>query len=845
MKLNATYTLSTGSTVDPAYLNPTFEILSDNSDAFTSSTKIKASATSAPYSSPTTSHVATVDTGIVMDLGSLRTVATLRIKGSVGIEYGAGSLSTSSSNPIVTYIIGSDANSTSTTNVKNFGSNNKFVSGQSGIFTSVGDLEYLFVDDNYDCSTTFPTLVPSNSPKFFDANQTARYKIQYSVTGNAYLDFQDNILTSPNGQPLDLTIQFPSSIGQIRYIKLSCVGSSSNPVKRKFAYKSSSVINDAYGVLGRLPTNASIDTTGLTYQGNNSTEEYPSATIDLGSSQSVDAVGVRLYNNGSTAFMGLSYSSDGTTFQNLAYSTGQSINTGTIYHLNSTVTARYIRVSAVDFNSYDNFARRYLYFYYYSLWAGKRKVCPVMTFSSSSNIAVTGGSIIDSFLTLSSFYADDGVAAPTITLSQDLPLTTTVSGGTTQLSVLGSGSGGAVVTYQWQKKESNGSAFTNITNATSSSLTLNNLTNATDNGDQYRVILSATGASSVTTNTTTLNVPLPSTTYSLSPLINDTPSVLYNDTIQEGQTLKVNITASKAPETFNTNSITIYWRRLGSGQSASDADFNNGVPGGLVTLTGSGTSPQSLTGQLSLVVSADLLTEGSENFLIAFYDDATYTNEVVRTSTFSISDTSVGSSTGPSPTPTPPPTATPTRPIPSSTRDAQGCFIVPFKGLITKTPTGTCTPTPTTTITTTPTRTPTRTALSTPTPTRTRTPLPTATPTNQPTNTPRLSQTPTNTPTSTVTPTNTPTGTFTRTPAPTSTITASITRSPTRTPQPSATPTGTPPPTPTRICPSQAVLACDECFSAVVVGETVGPDGCLQSIYECLYIPNCGQNVQV
>jgi hypothetical protein len=844
MKLNATYTLTTGTTVDPAYLTPSFATLSDDSDAFTSSTKVKASATSATYSSPTTSHVATADAGIVMDLGALKTVSTLRIKGSVGIEYGSGSLATSSANPIVTYISGSNTNSTSTVNTKNFGASNKFVSGQSGIFTSVGDLEYLFVDDNYDCSSTFPTIVPNNAPKFFDANQTARYKIQYSVTGNAYLDFQDNILTAPNGQALDLTVQFPSTIGQIRYIKLSCVGSSSNPVKRKFAYKNSSAINDAYTVLGQRPS-SSIDTNSTSVQYNTSTNDfYPSIIIDLGSAQTFDAVGVRLYgiSGNSAVFIGIGHSNDGTTFSDATTSFGQNISGGTIYHINS-VTARYIRISAVDYSSFG--VGQYQYFYYYSLWVGKRKTCPFMTFGSASNISVTGGSIIDSFLTLSSFYADDGVAAPTITLTQDLPSTTTVSGGTAQLSVLGTGSGGAAVTYQWQKKEANGSAFVNIPNATSNTLTLNNLTNAADNGDQYRVILSATGAADQTTNITTLNVPLPSTTYALSSLINDTPSVLYNDTIQEGQTLKVNITASKAPETFNTSSVTIYWRRLGSGQSASDADFNNGVPGGLVTLTGTGTNPQTVTGQLLLVVSADLLTEGSENFLIAFYDDAAYSNEVSRTSIFTISDTSVGNTSVPSPTPTPPPTATPTRPIPSSTRDSQGCFIVPFKGLITKTPTGTCTPTPTTTITTTPTRTPTRTAFSTPTPTRTRTPLPTVTPTNQPTNTPRLSQTPTNTPTSTVTPTNTPTGTFTRTPTPTSTITASITKTPTSTPQPSQTPTRTPLPTPTRICPQQAPPSCGACFQAVVVGETVGPDGCLISIYECLYIPNCGQNVQV
>jgi len=872
MKLNATYTLSTGTTVDPAYLNPSFEILGDDSDAFTSSTKVKSSANSATYSSPSTSHVATTEAGIVMDLGSLKTVSFIRIKGTLGIEYGTGSFSTSAGNPIVTYIYGNTADKTSTTNVKNFGSSNKFVSGQNGIFTSVGDLEYIFVDDTYQCSngsTAFPSPIPSTLPKFFDTNQTARYKIQYSVTGNAYLDFQDNIITAPSGQALDLTVQLPGGVGQIRYIKLSCVGSTSNPIKRTFSYKTSSTINDAYTVLAKLEPN-NIDSGTLNYFYNtNVADYYPRAPIDLGAPTVVDAVAIRLYNFNS-AFIGLAYSIDGTNYTNISTSTNIPISGGTIYHLSNSITARYVALTAVDYGSWNG--TQYSWFGYYSFWVGKRSACPYITFNSSSNITTTGGSIIDSFLTLSSFYADDGTVAPNIFLTQDLPATTQSSLGRAAFVANGYVDQGGSVSFQWQKKESGASSFVNIVNpsTTPNYLELNNLTSAADNGDQYRVILSAPGATSVTSSVTTLTVPATSAAYSLSSFINDTPSILYNNIIEEGQTLKVNITGSKAPETFSSNSITVYWRRLGS---ASDTDFNSGIPGGLVTLTGIGgsTTPQTVTGQLSLIVKADSLTEGSENFLIAFYDDSLYSNEISRTSTFTISDTSTGGALpeiSTTPTATPPATPTSTRPLPSATKDSQGCFIIPFKELISKTPTRTQTPTPTSTITTTPTVTPTRTSYPPNTPSATKTRTPTPTPTIQPTNTPRLSQTPTQTPTPTKTPTNTPTNTqtpsntstgpVTPTPTTTSTVTRSSTPTPTKTPQPSGTPTQTPsctgtpfstptsspPPSPTPQCPLSSIPSCPPCYDAIVV-ETIIISGCSQEIWDCVYIPNCGQNIQV
>jgi hypothetical protein len=50
------------------------------------------------------------------------------------------------------------------------------------------------------------------------------------------------------------------------------------------------------------------------------------------------------------------------------------------------------------------------------------------------------------------------------------------------------------------------SAFANVSGATSSTLALTGLTNATDDGDRYRVVVSANNAPPVTSNTVTLTV---------------------------------------------------------------------------------------------------------------------------------------------------------------------------------------------------------------------------------------------------------------------------------------------------------------------------------------------------
>lgn len=63
------------------------------------------------------------------------------------------------------------------------------------------------------------------------------------------------------------------------------------------------------------------------------------------------------------------------------------------------------------------------------------------------------------------------------------------------------------VTYQWQKKESTGTRWNNVSGATTDTLALTGLVNAADNGDQYRVVLSSTsGAKKVNSDAATLTV---------------------------------------------------------------------------------------------------------------------------------------------------------------------------------------------------------------------------------------------------------------------------------------------------------------------------------------------------
>jgi len=92
---------------------------------------------------------------------------------------------------------------------------------------------------------------------------------------------------------------------------------------------------------------------------------------------------------------------------------------------------------------------------------------------------------------------------PTITISSQ-PSNQTASSGAATFGVTASVSPFGAATYQWQKSTNSGSTWASVSGATSS-LALTSLTTS-NNGDQYRVIVSSDGATSVTSNAATLTV---------------------------------------------------------------------------------------------------------------------------------------------------------------------------------------------------------------------------------------------------------------------------------------------------------------------------------------------------
>ena len=856
MKLNATYSLATGTVLTPGYLTPTFDILSDDSSTTSSSSSIQNSSSSAPYSATDSGHKASVETGIIMDLGSIKNVSSVKLNCKFQISYGVGTILTAPIFYTIPGAIGTDPLIVSNVNLR-------FVPGKSSIYDTSGSLAYILkglgLDNTTGCSSAYSgtnaDVETSFTNKIFGASISAVYKVQYGLTTSAFFDLENTTVTTPlNGMTVNKTITIPASVGSIRYIKLLFSGYAINknaltllPPTSNTSAKSSLLGQGSFSAIGPINP-ASFNPNGLVVT---NAISITSSTDTIYSSNS--SIGFNSYfNNPGTSYLFLFDRAETSSSANGPWSTINSTSAGSYLRtLSNPISTGYIRLVFTD-NSYIN----------YGSFAGNFGIassskCAIISLPTASALnSDSSGSIVDGTVLLYDFYADDGSVPAVITISNNTPSSTTSNNGVVTLSVAASvsvtsGTPAATLTYQWQKKEVGASSFVNITNATSSSLTLTALTNAADNGDQYLVIVSANGAPSVTSNTTTLSVPSAPAAYSLSSLINNTSALLYNNQINEGQTLLINIIASKAPETFTSSALTLYWKRIGSGLSATDNDFVNAIPGGTINMLPNTSSPTpvSFTGQLSLNPKEDNLTEGTESFIVVFYDDINYSNEVIRTSAFTIADTSTGGIAPlASQTPTLPVTPTPTKPQPSSTKDDQGCFIVPVKVALSQTPTRTQTGTPTTTPTSTPPVTPPNTPLATNTPTRTKTPFLTATPTNNPTNTPRLSQTPTNTPTNTITPTNTKTPTQTPTNTPTTTLTPSTTTTPTLSPSVSLTPTRTPTTTPSGpICEGPIVMPpnCPPCNSRLIIGynEFIDPRCGLYRIpiYECVYIPNCGQ----
>jgi hypothetical protein len=83
--------------------------------------------------------------------------------------------------------------------------------------------------------------------------------------------------------------------------------------------------------------------------------------------------------------------------------------------------------------------------------------------------------------------------------------TTSTAAASANLTVSATSDGGAAVSYQWQSSLDAGTNWANVTNATTSTLSLTGLTTA-DNGTRYRVLASATGASTITSQSAILTV---------------------------------------------------------------------------------------------------------------------------------------------------------------------------------------------------------------------------------------------------------------------------------------------------------------------------------------------------
>ncbi len=93
---------------------------------------------------------------------------------------------------------------------------------------------------------------------------------------------------------------------------------------------------------------------------------------------------------------------------------------------------------------------------------------------------------------------------PVITISSQ-PSAQTASSGAATFSVTASVSSGSV-TYHWQRQALGAGSYANVSGATSATLSLTGLTNAANNADNYRVVVSSTGATSVTSNSAALTV---------------------------------------------------------------------------------------------------------------------------------------------------------------------------------------------------------------------------------------------------------------------------------------------------------------------------------------------------
>jgi hypothetical protein len=122
-----------------------------------------------------------------------------------------------------------------------------------------------------------------------------------------------------------------------------------------------------------------------------------------------------------------------------------------------------------------------------------------MATQAANNVAITGGSIDGITIDCGEFDAG------TITISSQ-PSNQTASSGAATFSVTASVSPAGSLSYQWQRQALGTGSYANVSGATSASLSLTGLTNGSNNADNYRVLISASGAVTVTSNAAALTV---------------------------------------------------------------------------------------------------------------------------------------------------------------------------------------------------------------------------------------------------------------------------------------------------------------------------------------------------
>lgn len=103
--------------------------------------------------------------------------------------------------------------------------------------------------------------------------------------------------------------------------------------------------------------------------------------------------------------------------------------------------------------------------------------------------------------------ADDAVVVDrTIFITTQPEDTSVVEGNTATFTVVATVSPTAALSYQWQKQEGGAGAWATIVGATSASYTTPVTVLADDDGDNYRVVVSSSGATSVTSDAVELTV---------------------------------------------------------------------------------------------------------------------------------------------------------------------------------------------------------------------------------------------------------------------------------------------------------------------------------------------------